>query len=477
MVPGVAEDALLTVRNISKSYGDVRALAGVSAEFFPGEIHAVLGENGAGKSTLMGMIGGFVVPDRGEIVFRGWALPVGKPSAVRDLGIRMVHQHFMLVPQLTVRENFALAHLEGGLVGLDAEALAASAVEKGRELGWVVDLDARAGDLPVGVQQRIEILKALAGDAQVLILDEPTAVLSPAEVEELFGVLRKLRDEGKAVLLIAHKLSEVMAVADRVTVLRRGEFVQSCAIEGTNSAQLEYWMVGESLARTDWAADDGGEVAVRLEAVGGRDDRGVNLVNGVSFEVKAGEVMGIGGVDGNGQVELAEILAGVRGYSGSVEIQGAVAYIPQDRQHDGLALSISIEENMLLSGIPENVRRGPFILPKLIREHANRLIDEFDIKVGSAGDRAGSLSGGNQQKIVVARTLSGKPDVIVAVNPTRGLDVKATGYVHDRLREAIENGAAVVLFSTDLDELVALAGRTLYMSRGQLSDQFFGSDT
>jgi general nucleoside transport system ATP-binding protein len=469
---------LLSVRGVSKSYGAVQALDDVSAEFYPGEIHAVLGENGAGKSTLMGMIGGFVVPDNGVIEFRGSPQILGKPFAVRNLGIRMVHQHFMLVSQLSVRENFALAEIEGGMRSLDANGLALSAFEKGRELGWEVDLDARAGELPVGVQQRIEILKALAGDAEVLILDEPTAVLSPSEVDELFGVLRKLRDQGKVVMLIAHKLSEVMAIADRVTVLRRGKFVSSCAIGGTNSSQLSNWMVGEFYSPNEWFPPESGDALVEAIDLIGRDDRGVRAVDEVTVTVGKGEIFGIGGVDGNGQVELAEILAGVRKIeSGSLKLSGKVAYIPQDRQHDGLALGMSIEENLLLGGIPAEVRRGPFLVPGLVRNRAERLINEFGIKVGSASEQAGSLSGGNQQKIVVARTLSDAPEIVVAVNPTRGLDIKATAYVHDRLKEAAKHGAAVVLISTDTDELVELASRTMYLSRGKLSSQFLGDDS
>lgn len=463
---------LLAVQSVSKAYGSVQALREISAEFFSGEVHAVLGENGAGKSTLMGMIGGFVVPDSGVLVFEGAELPVGKPFEVRGKGIRMVHQHFMLVPQLTVRENFALARLEGGVRRLDAEGLARNAVEIGRGLGWEVELDARAGDLQVGAQQRVEILKALAGEARVLILDEPTAVLSPAEVDELFGVLRALTSQGVAVLLIAHKLSEVMAVADRVTVLRRGEFVASCLIGETNRDQLAEWMVGEMPGAAEIRGREYGEVVVRGSGVRATDDRGVEVVCGIDLEVKAGEILGIGGVDGNGQVELAEALAGVRMFSGHIEGIEEVGYIPQDRQSDGLALGMSIEENMLLGGIPKEVLSSGFVTPGKVRVRANRLIEEFQIKVGSAGDSAGSLSGGNQQKIVAARILSQNPRVVVAVNPTRGLDLKATNYVHSRLIRAAEEGAAVLLFSTDLDELAALADRTVYMDRGRFSVEF-----
>jgi general nucleoside transport system ATP-binding protein len=472
MVSNADSGPLLAVQSVSKAYGSVQALREISAEFFSGEVHAVLGENGAGKSTLMGMIGGFVVPDNGVLVFDGSELPVGKPFEVRGTGIRMVHQHFMLVPQLTVRENFALAQLEGGVRRLDADRLAQDAVEIGQKLGWEVDLDARAGELQVGAQQRVEILKALAGEARVLILDEPTAVLSPAEVDELFGVLRALTSQGVAVLLIAHKLSEVMAVADRVTVLRRGEFVASCLIGETNRDQLAEWMVGEMPEPPEIRDREFGEVVVRGEGIRAKDDRGVEVVCGIDLEVRAGENLGVGGVDGNGQVELAEVLAGVRMFSGQLEGIDEVGYIPQDRQSDGLALGMSIEENMLLGSMPKEVFSGIFVSPGKVRNRAHQLIEEFQIKFGSAGDSAGSLSGGNQQKIVAARTLSQKPRVVVAVNPTRGLDLKATDYVHSRLLQAADQGAAVFLFSTDLDELAALADRTVYMDRGRFTEEF-----
>ncbi len=472
MVSNADSGPLLAVQSVSKAYGSVQALREISAEFFSGEVHAVLGENGAGKSTLMGMIGGFVVPDNGVLVFDGSELPVGKPFEVRGTGIRMVHQHFMLVPQLTVRENFALAQLEGGVRRLDADRLAQDAVEVGQKLGWEVDLDARAGELQVGAQQRVEILKALAGEARVLILDEPTAVLSPAEVDELFGVLRALTSQGVAVLLIAHKLSEVMAVADRVTVLRRGEFVASCLIGETNRDQLAEWMVGEMPEPPEIRDREFGEVVVRGEGIRAKDDRGVEVVCGIDLEVRAGEILGVGGVDGNGQVELAEVLAGVRMFSGQLEGIDEVGYIPQDRQSDGLALGMSIEENMLLGSMPKEVFSGIFVSPGKVRNRAHQLIEEFQIKFGSAGDSAGSLSGGNQQKIVAARTLSQKPRVVVAVNPTRGLDLKATDYVHSRLLQAADEGAAVFLFSTDLDELAALADRTVYMDRGRFTEEF-----
>lgn len=468
-------DGLLTVQGVGKSYGNVRALDQVTTTFRCGEVHAVLGENGAGKSTLMGILAGFVTPDSGSVEINGSALPVGKPFAVRELGIKMVHQHFMLVPQLTVLENLALSQLEGGLGQIPFRQVGDAASGLARGLGWEVDLAARAADLAVGAQQRVEILKALLGKSQVLILDEPTAVLSPEEAEDLFHVLRQLKKEGKMIILIAHKLSEVMAVADRVTVLRRGNLVASCPIVETNPGQLAEWMVGEVPVPEQKQRIGLGGLAVNVNEARVNDDRGALAVDRVTFRVCSGEVFGIGGVDGNGQVELAEVLAGIRAAeSGVIDIPGKVAYIPQDRQQDGLALNLSIEENFLIGGIPAEVASGPFLSPKRSRGYADKLIEQYQVKAASPAEPASSLSGGNQQKVVVARTLSREPDVVVAVNPTRGLDIRATAYVHERLRQATSRGAAVILVSTDLDELAALADRTQFMSRGRLGDHFLG---
>lgn len=470
---------MLSVQGICKTYGPVRALSQVSAEFRPGEVHAVLGENGAGKSTLMGVLAGFVAPDAGAAALDGRPLPFGKPFAIRELGIRMVHQHFMLVPHLTVLENLALAQAAGGLGPVPAGQIGESARQKAKELGWVIDLDALAGELPVGAQQRVEILKALSGQSDVLILDEPTAVLSPDEAEELFAVLRRLKADGRSVILIAHKLSEVMSVADRVTVLRKGAVVASCPISETNPNQLAEWMVGglppqgEAATSKSW-----GEAAAGAESVRIRDDRGALVVDGATVSVRRGEILGIGGVDGNGQVELAECLAGVRKpESGTVMRPPRTAYIPQDRQSDGLAMALSIEENLLIGGVPQVVCAGPFLLPGRVRAHAEALVSEFQVKAGSPADPVSSLSGGNQQKVVVARTLGRQPDFVVAVNPTRGLDIKATSYVHSRLKEAAARGAAVILFSTDLEELAEVADSCQFMSRGVLGGQYLGEAT
>lgn len=463
----------LVAENLSKHYGDLAALKDVSLSVSDGEIHAVLGENGAGKSTLMGVLAGFIQPDRGTVRFNGVDLPFGRPAAVKRLGIEMVHQHFTLVPEFTVEENLALARLEGALRPLHAHQLAENSLKLGQELGWGIDPTAKVRDVPVGIRQRIEILKALGGSAKLLIFDEPTAVLSQTEIANLFEVMRLLKREGKTVILIAHKLREVMSVADRVTVLRKGRAVAVSAIADTNERQLAEWMVGEMPGFQQKRAPVAGEPALAVSNLQLNGNRGDKAVRDVSFEVRKGEIFGIGGVDGNGQVELAEALAGVRPADSGQVVRGgsSVGYVPQDRQSDGLALTMSIEDNLLIAGHQKrSLYAGPFLKPGRSREWCRDLVTRFEIAAMRLSDPVGSLSGGNQQKVVVGRTLEAEPEVLIAVNPTRGLDIKATNYVHGQLLRARARGAAVVLFSTDLDELSALADRTAFMSSGRFTE-------
>ncbi|HRI43294.1 MAG TPA: ABC transporter ATP-binding protein [Fimbriimonadaceae bacterium] len=470
--------SLLSVVDVSKRFGTVQALADVSVSFEAGFIHGVLGENGAGKSTLMNVVAGFARPDSGEGTMGDARLPFGDPIACRRLGIEMVHQHFMLVPAFSVAENLALARDETLWRRSDPLIAAEPALRVARELGWEVDPNARTGDLPVGAQQRVEILKALAGDSRVLILDEPTAVLSPPETEDLFRVLRSLKTTGKAIILIAHKLDEVLAVVDRVTVLRAGRVVAEADIASTDARQLAEWMVGELPPSTPAWAAPGGAPALVARGLRVTGDRGEARVRDLDLEVGRGEILGVGGVDGNGQLELAEALAGIRPFSGQVEWEGepalpTVAYIPQDRQVDGLALPMSVEENLLLGRLdsPELVS-GPFLRRARIGDWARGLVTRFAIKVASINDPVSALSGGNQQKVVVARSLDHVPDLLVAVNPTRGLDLRAAESVRSAIIGAARQGAAVVFISTDLDELYATAGRCVFLDRGRLSDAF-----
>lgn len=465
---------MFDVRGVWKSFGVVRALEDVSTAFQAGEIHAVLGENGAGKSTLMNILAGFVIPDRGSVLLDGAPIPLGRAAECRKMGIAMIHQHFTLVPAFTVEENLALARSPRLYRGLRVGALSEPSKRHAERLGWEIDTRERTANLPVGVRQRLEIVKTLAGaggEARVLIFDEPTAVLAPEEVDEVFRALRELRDEGKVVILIAHKLREVMSVADRVTVLRRGKVVARAPVSGVTESQLAEWMVGDlgggGLGRGPLVPTPGLEV----RDLWVRGDRGNDAIRGLSLEARRGEILGIGGVDGNGQIELAEALAGVRRFRGEIHIPGPLlAYIPQDRQLDGLALSMSIEDNLLIEGVRHrDLTVGPFLRRPAIRTWADGLIARFQVKAPSATTTIDELSGGNQQKVVVARALDRLPDLLVAVDPTRGLDLKATGYVHDQIRQAAAQGAAVVLISSDRDELSDVADRVLFLRGGALS--------
>jgi ABC-type uncharacterized transport system ATPase subunit len=456
----------LVVEGLSKRYGSVRALENVSARFASGEIHAVLGENGAGKSTLVGVLAGFVSADSGSVKLDGKPIPLGRPNECRHAGVAMVHQHFTLVPEFTVAENLALDRLQNLIGFLRQDELAEPALKLSAELNWPIEPKAKVKNLPVGVQQRLEILKVLADDSPVVIFDEPTAVLAPDEVLDLFRVLRDLKQRGKTVILIAHKLSEVLSVADRVTVLRRGQFVATASIGDVDENQLATWMVGDLPAdltkepRTDWAKGDRGEDALR----------------GITIDIRRGEILGIGGVDGNGQVELAEVAVGVRPISRGELLwdqspEHRIAYIPQDRRTDGLALNMSILDNMLIEGHRRaELSRGPFLDTGAAKSWATRLVDQFQIKTPSASEKVGSLSGGNQQKVVVSRNLDQTPDLLVCVNPTRGLDIRAADFVQRQILKARDEGAAVLLISTDLDELAILADRTQFISRGELRE-------
>lgn len=380
----------------------------------------------------------------------------------------------MLVPAFTVAENLALASLRTTPF-LNAKASANEAQAIAENLGWQVNLDSVTADLSVGTMQRVEIIKALAGGGKVVLFDEPTATLSPDEVDDLFRVMRKLREEGRAIALITHKLDEALAVADRVTVLRKGKVVVTAPAQGLSPSQLAQWMVGELPSDLKKTAVPRRNNVATISALSVFGDRGEKLVDDVSFEVSEGEILGFGGVAGNGQVPLAEALAGVRDYIGRREIIGDVAYIPEDRQRDGLALSMSITDNLLIEGHrKQTLDVLGFFIRQRVRAWCETIVAKYAVQTTSIDAPASSLSGGNQQKIVVGRTLDGDPKFIVAVNPTRGLDVRAENYVHKQLLDAKAKGAAIALFSTDLDELSALADRVFYMNGGKLTTDLLG---
>lgn len=408
----------------------------------------------------------------------GRAIKFADPFEAQRAGISLVHQHFALVPNFTVAENLALASPLTTTRWLDLRQLCAPALEAAQNVGWELDLDARTGSLSVGEQQRIEIVRALAAGGKVLLFDEPTATLSAAEVADLFRVMRIMKDAGRAIVFISHKLDEVMEIADRVTVMRRGEVVaQGLEIAETSPEALARLMVGEVEEPAGAARSLTSEPALVAEDVVSVMPRAVGL-NGVSFEIRSGEIVGMGGVDGNGQIALAEVAAGLRRpEAGKLSWRGGefrpdrlrIAYIPQDRRRDGLATEMSVLENLLIDGHRVGrLSRFGVLSTTSVTKWAQRLVEEFDIRADSLDTPVANLSGGNQQKLILARTLSETPELIVAHNPTRGLDVRAASYVHRCLRSAAERGAAVLLITTEVDELIALSDRFFVLSAGRL---------
>jgi simple sugar transport system ATP-binding protein len=458
----------ISAEGITKSFGAFQALDGARLEVGKGSVHALLGENGAGKSTLMNILTGFLRPDSGKVEIHGKPLALGDPRRIRAQGLAMVHQHFMLVPEFTVAENLALDRQGPLLRRLSLKEAVEPALKAAEKVGWDFDTAVRTGSLPVGAQQRLEILKALATGAQVLILDEPTAVLTPEEADDLIRVIRALAREGVSVILIAHKLSEVFAAADHITVLRHGRVTGSAPAADTTPEEAARWMIGDSLAARKEGRPSTGKALLSCEDLHVSGDRGEPAVRGISLEARSGEILGVGGVDGNGQIELAEALAGVRPpATGRIAAQGRIGYIPQDRQRDGLVGSMPIWENTLLgAGEDQRLSWGPLLLRGAARRRALAVCDRFDVRRRSIDQPARSLSGGNQQKVVVGRVLEREPDIVIAVNPTRGLDLNAARFVQNELREAASRGAAVILFSTDREEIEAAGDRSFFMSRG-----------
>ncbi|HTO72143.1 MAG TPA: ATP-binding cassette domain-containing protein [Myxococcota bacterium] len=457
---------LVALRDLYKRFGATRALRGASLELEPGSIHALLGENGAGKTTLVRALYGQVAPDSGEITVGGKPVALASPRDALELGIALVHQHSMLVPALTVAENLLLG--ERGAEWLPPARLREAAREILTRWGVSLDPDARAESLAVGEMQRLEIARALSRGARVLVLDEPTAVLAPPEVAELLRLLTALRDRGMSIVLISHKLEEITAVCDRVTVLRAGETVAAQPLAGLDAAQLGRLMVGDALPPPGRPpATEPGPVALRLAGV-----RAAGLAS-VDLELRAGELVALAGIDGNGQRPLEELFAGVLAReSGAFEVlRPPLALLSADRQRTGLVLELSVAENLVLpeaarGGAPPVFRAGIVNATELARAAADA-IARFGIRAHAA-DPARTLSGGNQQKVCVARALRAAPGVLVAVNPTRGLDVAATAAVREELRAQARSGTAVLLVSTELDEVLELGQRILVLFRGAL---------
>jgi simple sugar transport system ATP-binding protein len=477
---------VLELRGITKQFPGVLANDAVDFDLRRGEIHALLGENGAGKSTLMNVVYGLYTPDEGEIRLRGTPVEIDSPSTAIANGIGMVHQHFMLIPVMTVAENIVLAKepRRGGIL-LDLGAADRRVEDLSRAFKFAIDPDALIQDITVGQEQRVEILKALYRGAEILILDEPTAVLTPQEANDLFEILRTLVREGMSVIFISHKLNEVLAIADRITVLRRGKRIDTIPREGATEQGLARMMVGrEVLLRVDKKAADPKETILSVQELEVRDERGLPAVGGVTFDVRAGEIVAIAGVDGNGQTELVEALAGLRKPSaGRIVIAGedvtnaaprshfdaGLGHIPEDRLRRGLVLEFSLAENLALHDYrkPPNSRFG-WLNPRRIVTWARGLLHEFDVRGGGAESRASGLSGGNQQKVVVAREVERDPRILIAAQPTRGLDVGAIEFVHRRLVQERDEGRAILLVSLELDEVLSLADRILVIYEGRI---------
>ena len=476
--------ALLEISGLRKVFGQVIANDHVDLKVEAGQTHAILGENGAGKSTLIKMISGLYRPDAGTIMFDGALRQFSNPREAIMAGIGVVHQHFMLIPALTVAENIVLG-LNKAWRPYDRKAAEAQVRALSEQVGLPLDPTLKVENLPVGMQQRVEIVKALYRKAKLLVLDEPTAVLTPQETEDLFTVVHRLNDEGIPVIFISHKLEEVRAVAHRVTVMRAGKTVFEAPVGSASAEQLAHWMVGRDVVlQTKRGIVQTGDVVLQVKNLTVYDDRRTKKVDTVSFSVKQGEIFGLAGVDGNGQTELVEAITGLRkSASGFVHLQGTdisswsvkkrieqgIGYIPQDRQRDGLVLPFSIAENLQL----REVSKAPFSrygwLDKgAAKKHALKLVEEFDIRPRNVDLPVGDLSGGNQQKVILAREMARFPLLLVAVQPTRGLDVGAIEGIHKHLLSLRAKGRSILLVSLELDEILMLSDRIGVMHSGQL---------
>jgi ABC-type uncharacterized transport system ATPase subunit len=486
----MAEPPVLELRKITKQFPGVLANDAVDFDLRRSEVHALLGENGAGKSTLMNIVYGLYRHDAGEILLHGKPIEIDSPKAAIEHGIGMVHQHFMLIPVMTVAENIVLA-TEPKTAGvlLDYDVARARVEELERRYGLTVDPEAKVQEITVGQQQRVEILKALYRGAEILILDEPTAVLTPQEAQELFEIIRSLKSQGKSIIFISHKLNEVLEIADRITVLRRGKKVDTVDGAGATEEGLARMMVGrEVLLRVDKPPANPTEPLLEIEDLWVTDDRGLDAVKGLSLLVRAGEIVGLAGVDANGQSELIDALTGLRHHrSGRIVVAGrehraataremldaGVGHIPEDRHRRGLVLDFTLAENIALHDYrKEPDSRWGWLFPGRMVAHARKLLKEFDVRGGTPQTPARALSGGNQQKVVIAREVDRDPRVLVAAQPTRGLDVGAIEFVHRRLVEERDEGRAVLLVSLELEEILSLSDRVLVIYEGEIVGEF-----
>ncbi|HGQ0022960.1 TPA: ABC transporter ATP-binding protein [Streptococcus pneumoniae] len=481
----MAHENVIEMRDITKVFGGFVANDKINLHLRKGEIHALLGENGAGKSTLMNMLAGLLEPTSGEIAVNGQVVNLDSPSKAASLGIGMVHQHFMLVEAFTVAENIILGSelTKNGVLDIAGASKEIKALSE--RYGLAVDPSAKVADISVGAQQRVEILKTLYRGADILIFDEPTAVLTPSEIDELMAIMKNLVKEGKSIILITHKLDEIRAVSDRVTVIRRGKSIETVEIAGATNADLAEMMVGRSVSfKTEKQASKPKEVVLSIKDLVVNENRGVPTVKNLSLDVRAGEIVGIAGIDGNGQSELIQAITGLRKVeSGSIELKGdsivglhprqitelSVGHVPEDRHRDGLILEMMISENIALQTYYKEPHSKNGILNySNITSYAKKLMEEFDVRAASELVPAAALSGGNQQKAIIAREIDRDPDLLIVSQPTRGLDVGAIEYIHKRLIEERDNGKAVLVVSFELDEILNVSDRIAVIHDGKI---------
>ena len=490
----MAHENVIEMREITKIFGEFVANDKINLELRKGEIHALLGENGAGKSTLMNMLAGLLEPTSGEIVVNGKSEKLDSPSKAASLGIGMVHQHFMLVEAFTVAENIILGSEVTNKGILDLKKANADILELSERYGLAVDPTAKVEDISVGAQQRVEILKTLYRGADILIFDEPTAVLTPAEILELMDIMKTLVKEGKSIILITHKLDEIRAVADRVTVIRRGKSIQTVSIEGATNKDLAEMMVGRSVSFvTEKEEAQPKEVVLQISDLVVNENRGVPAVKELSLDVRAGEIVGIAGIDGNGQSELIQAITGLRKVkSGSIKIKGQevvglsprkitemnVSHVPEDRHRDGLVLEMMLSENIALQTYyKEPLSKNGALNYNQINSYARKLMEEFDVRAANEIVPASALSGGNQQKAIIAREVDRNPDLLIVSQPTRGLDVGAIEYIHKRLIGERDKGKAVLVVSFELDEIINLSDRIAVIHNGKIQGIVKPSET
>lgn len=476
---------VIEMLGIRKEFPGIVANDNITLQLKQGEIHALLGENGAGKSTLMNVLFGLYQPEQGEIRVRGKAVKITNPNIANDLGIGMVHQHFMLVDKFTVTENIILGKETKSGLKIDLKKAEQEVRDISERYGLAVDPQAKIADISVGMQQRVEILKTLYRGAEILIFDEPTAVLTPQEIKELIQIMKTLIKEGKSIILITHKLKEIMEVCDRCTVIRKGVGIGTVNVSETNPNELASLMVGREVTfKTEKADAKPAQKVLEINGLVVKDSRGLTAVNNLNLDVKAGEILGIAGVDGNGQTELIEAISGLRkSESGSIQLNGkeirnlsprkiteaGTGHIPQDRHKHGLVLDFPIGENMVLQTYYKSPFSNAGVLNfKQIYQKAKSLIQEFDVRTPSEFTLARALSGGNQQKAIIGREVDRNPDLLIAAQPTRGLDVGAIEFIHKRLIEQRDNGKAVLLLSFELDEILNVSDRIAVIYEGEI---------